>query len=180
MNKGFTLVELLVAITVFATVASIAFGITASLIHKQERIMHMHTLMENSSYALEYIQRATRMAQKDDGGCIVSGENYEHSNGDSTIQFLDYENLCHRFSLDNGQIQETISTDDTSENLGTAAVAFTSDKIDVTSLVFELSGESGVDSIQPRVTIEFEASSKYFPDVQINVQSTSSQRNLDL
>ncbi len=179
MNKGFTLVELLVAITVFATVTSIAFGITASLIHKQERIMHMHTLMENSSYALEYIQRASRMAQKDDGGCIVSGENYAHSNGDSTIQFLDYENLCHRFSLDSGQIQETISTDDTSGNLG-SAVAFTSDKIDVTSLVFELNGESGVDSIQPRVTIEFEASSKYFPDVQINIQSTSSQRNLDL
>ena len=179
MNKGFTLVELLVAVTVFATVATIAFGITASLIHKQERIMHMHTLMENSSYALEYIQRATRMAQKDDGGCIVSGENYEHSDGDSTIQFLDYENFCHGFSLGSGQIQETISTDDTYGNLG-SAVAFTSDEVDVTSLIFNLSGESGVDSIQPRVTIEFEASSKYFPDVQINVQSTSSQRNLDL
>ena len=179
MNKGFTLVELLVAVTVFATVATIAFGITASLIHKQERIMHMHTLMENSSYALEYIQRATRMAQKDDGGCIASGENYAHSSGDSTIQFLDYENFCHRFSLNTGQIQETISTDDTAGNLG-SAVAFTSDKVNVTSLVFDLNGESGTDLIQPRVTIKFEASSKYFSDVQISIQSTSSQRNLDL
>ncbi len=179
MNKGFTLVELLIAVTVFTAISTTAFGIMASLIHKQERVMNMHTLTENSSYALEYIQRAVRMAQKDDGGCITSGENYAHSGGNSTIQFLDYESFCHRFSLSSGQIQETISTDDTAGNLG-SATAFTSDKIDVTSLVFNLNGESGADSIQPRVTIEFEANSKYFSDVQINIQSTASQRNLDL
>ena len=125
-QNSFTLIELMVAITVFGIVAGIAFGAAASLVRHQTEIITTQNIMSNSSYAIEYMERSLRMAHRDDDGSCVdqSDTNYRLITVDH-IRFLDYQDNCHEFLLENGQIKEGVSSDDTDANLGTP-VALTS------------------------------------------------------
>ena len=176
IKKGFSLVELMVAITILSLAMGGATDLSISLLHQERRALATQNIMDNSSYFLEYGGRFLRMAQKDDGGCINSGLNYQNVGGASTIQFLDYENHCHEFLLDGGQVKEKVSSDDTAANLG-AATAVTSPKITVTALSFTIQGDAS--GSQPRVTIKFHIQDQSFPEASMNVQTTVSQRNLN-
>lgn len=176
MKKGLSLVELMVAITVLSLTMGAATDLSVSLLHQERRALATQNIMDNSSYFLEYGGRFLRMAQKDDGGCITSGLNYQNVGGTSTIQFLDYENHCREFLLDSGQIKEKVSTDDTAANLG-VATAITSPKITITALSFTINGDTS--GSQPRVTIKFHVQDSAFPEASMNVQTTVSQRNLN-
>ena len=176
MKKGLSLVELMVSITILSITMGAATNLGVSLLHQERRALATQNIMDNSSYFLEYGGRFLRMAQKDDGGCIDSGLNYKNVAGTSTIQFLDYENHCHEFLLDGGQIKEKVSSDNTATNLG-AAVSITSPKITVTALSFTIQGDTS--GVQPRVTIKFHAQDQAFPEASINVQTSVSQRNLN-
>jgi len=181
MNKynkqnSFTLIELMVAITVFGVIASIAFGAAASLVRHQTEVITTQNVMSNSSYAIEYMERALRMAHRDDDGSCVdqSDTNYRLITVDH-IRFLDYQDNCHEFLLEDGQIKEGISSDDTDANLGTP-VALTSGNLQVNNLNFVITGD--IHYRQPRVTTSFQIED---PDAGTGLflQSTASQRNLN-
>lgn len=176
MKKGLSLIELMVSITILSITMGAATSLSVSLLHQERRALATQNVMDNSSYFLEYSGRFLRMAQADDGDCITSGSNYQNIGGSSTIQFLDYEDHCHEFLLDGGQIKEKISSDDTAANLG-AAVAITTSKISVTSLSFVIDGDTS--GHQPRVTIKFHVEDNSFPGASMNVQTSVSQRNLN-
>lgn len=176
MKKGFTLIELMVTITLLSITMGAAVDLSVSLMQQERGALATQDIMDNSSYFLEYSGRFLRMAQVDDGGCITAGQNYENTAGSSSITFLDYENHCHEFLLENGQIKEKVSSDDTAANLG-SAVAITSPKITVSSLFFTINGDSA--SYQPRVTIKFHIQDNNFPRAFMNVENTVSQRNLN-
>jgi prepilin-type N-terminal cleavage/methylation domain-containing protein len=175
MKKGFTLVELLVAILLFSLTIGGAVSMAVSLINREKNALAAQNLANNGSYFLEYSSRFLRMAQKDDGGCITASKNY--SSTGSSIRFLDYENYCREFLLDGNQIKEKVSTDDTSANFGTAT-AITSQETKVNALTFTVNGD-GADS-QPRVTISLSLQDLNLPEVTMEVETTISQRNLNL
>ncbi len=176
MRKGFTLVELMVAIILFLLTIGATTSLAVSLINQEKRSLATQGLIDNSSYFLEYGGRFLRMAQEDDGDCIAAGTNYDAS-GVSSIRFLDYENHCREFLLDSQEIKEKVSTDDTAANLGTA-VGITAPNAEINSLSFTVSGDS-IDH-QPRVTVNFSLQDKNLTEVSMTVETTISQRNLNL
>lgn len=175
-QKSFTLIELLVATTIFGIVASIAFGAAASLVQHQTEIITTQNIMSNSSYAIEYMERSLRMAHRDDNGSCVdqADTNYRLITVDH-IRFLDYQDHCHEFLLENGQIKEGVSSDNTDASLGTP-VALTSGNLQVGDLSFVITGD--INYRQPRVTTSFRIED---PNVGTGLflQSTASQRNLN-
>lgn len=177
MNKGFTLVEMLVVVLIFSIIVGVATGVFASAIKIQRYNLVHHQLLNQVGYAMEYISRAMRMAQKDDGTCGFSGQNYRVSDSNRKIEFRNYlGEECQEFYWD------TATNQLMADRTGYAApVALTSNDFEITVFNFNLTGQSDSDYLQPRVTLFIELQGKgsgYQPLVRI--QTTISQRNLDI
>jgi prepilin-type N-terminal cleavage/methylation domain-containing protein len=194
VQKGVTLIEMLVAVTVFAITVGAISGIFISGIRTQRRILATQELLDQTSYVMEYAGRALRMAKKelsDPATCLTTvgrGYNYESLASDR-IRFLNYENKCQEFYQDGSVLKERKSTDNSELNFGSPS-PLTSTKLNVNVLRFNLSGAaqptstdcSVTDCLQPRVTIflEIEGRETGVGRPKIQIQTSISQRDLDI
>ena len=188
---GFTLVEMLVAIFVFITVLGASSAIFVDVIRNQKRALANQELLNQTSYVLEYMGRAIRMAKKDDldGRSCLSGNkvNYEFIPFEQGIKFKDYKDeYCQEFFLEcaggNCRLKERkieIST-------GTLLPANYLTSADLNVVSFNIgpsdSWDQG-DSDQPRVTLFLDIEKLGFPfgeEPEVKIQTTISQRNLDV
>ena len=178
-QRGFTIPELLVALLVFSLVIGGGANLLLSGIAAQRNSLAAQELLDQSSFAAEYMTRALRQAQKDLGDdCISPGTNYEITDGGRGIQFLDVQGVCRKFSL-----PPSVQAQRIKETPGPGLTFLTSDNLTVTSLRFSLQGESQEDELQPRVTFSFEIEAKGArPDSspKLRFQTTVSQRNVDV
>lgn len=170
-QKGFTLIEILVSVFIFSLIIAVTAGVFVSGLGAQRRALQSNQLLSQMSYTMEYMSRALRMAKKDDGTCIGDKLNYKiEGNG---IKFRNYKNECQKFYLDGTQLKE--------DRDGSVAL--------LTSTDFEVSefriGEFGwlqppADYLQPRVTLFLETKAAGQESPKIQLQTTISQRNLDI
>lgn len=184
-QKGVTLIEMIVAATVFAIIFAASSGVFVSAIKVQKYNLNQHQLMDQTAYAMEYMSRFLRMAIEDtDGRCTGKTKgNYGISPDGKRIQFRNYHDECLEFFWDDNDNQLKL--------IGDAFPAFpgtplTSDSYEVTNLEFFIEGDNvdmggnDLDSLQPRVTIFLEIQGKDVQDKpKIKLQTTVSQRNLD-
>jgi len=177
IKNGYTLVEILVGIAIFALLVAGPTGLFISSLRSQNRILGLREVVDSSSYLLEYMSRTLRMAQKDKTGvCISAGANYEYPVGHNRqIRFLNYKGNCHEFSVTGGgKLREK-------SPIGAFPVDLTSSDLKITDLQFEISGGDQNDDLQPRVTILLEITKAAIPGFpEVKVQTTISQRNLDV
>jgi len=174
-KKGFTLVELLVAMAVFSIIGAVIVGIFVSGIQAQKKALVAQELSSQVSYVIEYMGRAIRMAQKDsDGTCVSADHNYYTILDGTSIKFKNYEGVCQKFYSDgNGNLKE---------DKGIGALIITSSLtsgITVNSFKVSIAGD-GIELVtqkQSRVTISLGVSKT---GVSAKVQTAISQRNLDI
>ena len=179
---GFTLIEMLAAVMIFSLIIGAISGVFISSFRSQKSALSSQRLLDQTSYALEYMSRALRMATKqtaDIPACLFqSGLNYENVPGVSGLKFINHleDDDCQEFFLENKQLKQK-------KNNLTETVELTSSKLEITSLNFLLQGESQDDDLQPRVTIFLAVKGKgQKPEEQpeLKIQTTISQRNLDI
>jgi prepilin-type N-terminal cleavage/methylation domain-containing protein len=194
IKKGVSLIEMLVAVAVFAITVGAISGIFISAVRTQRRILATQELLDQTSYVLEYMSRALRMAKRNSTAtadcphittdCLSSADlNYETS-GDQDLRFLNYNCICQRFFLDGTRLKEhkdwTLVGGVPS---GGTENYLTSDKLKINLLKFNLSGQSKSESpnLQPRVTIflEVEGREAAGSRPKIQIQTSISQRPLD-
>jgi len=168
IKKGFTLIELLVSISVFLIVIVSVVNLFSSAIKTQKKSLSLQMLSDSSSFAIEYMSRSIRMAKKD----LFSGCNFEEISNDG-IRFLNYEGEEQIFILENGQIKED-------KGGASEFVPLTSDNFQVNKLSFELFGECQGDKYQPKITIAMQIQTKEADPQLLNIQTTISQRDLDV
>ena len=181
MQKGFTIIELLTTITVFAIVITGFLNLFSYAFQAQIEVLDSQHLLSNTAYVSEYISRALRMARKDiTGNCIESKYNFEdpHSQGNA-IRFLNYEEICQEFLLNGDSLEVKKSTDDSADKLQEGLPLFPSD-INVEDLKFQITGEEQNDDLQPKVTFIMKLQTSRNPPKEFNFQTTISQRNLDV
>jgi len=185
-KKGFTLIEVLVAVAIFSMLISVFAGFLVGSIKSQQKALSSQQLIDSVSYNLEYMSRALRMAKKDHtGGCLTTAGakyNYETNVNRDRIRFLNYQDKCQEFFLEAGRLKERKSTDNTAANFG-GALPLTSSVLEVTSFKLGPSDSWGqAQKTQPRVTfslkIERNGQGGESP-VSMNIQTTISQRNLN-
>jgi len=195
-SKGFTIIELLVAIFIFVLIITTAIGIFVSVIQQQRRALVKQELLNQTSYVIEYMSRALRMAKKElncinpsdpstcnpsnPSHCLTNkgyGWNYEiNPPYNDEIKFINHleDDVCQEFYWDK-------SDNLLKESKEGEILPLISNKFQVNSLKFNLSGESQDDGIQPRVTIFLEIQAKGIGDQpKMKIQATISQRNLDV
>jgi prepilin-type N-terminal cleavage/methylation domain-containing protein len=176
--RGVTLVETLVVVTIFSILVAAILQSFSMAMTVQGKIIKDQEILDELNYALEYMGKALRMAKKDDilfGGqtlnCLVGDNvNYYVTSSESEIRFRNSQNQCQRFYLSDGKIFEEKGYQ----------LPLTSPKIKITSLKFKVSGESQTDNLQPLVTIIIEAETREKNPSKVKVQTTVSQRDLDV
>ena len=207
-SGGFTLIELIVVIAVLLFVVATAIGIFISIMKHQRIILEEQELLNQTSYVLEYMSKALRMAGKDwDGSCLGAdyiGYNYLLTRQDISagvyrgIKFINQSNnnACQEFYLDNEYPENPVLKELKNSTNDSQAVAITSDKFMINFIRFGINGESGLmtgeigaagdNGIQPRVTIYLDIQTKVKgSDGQLvqsakKIQTTVSQRDLNV
>lgn len=181
-NRGFTLIEILVALAIFASVVTITSTIFVSALRAQRQSLAYQQLLDQTSYLMEYMSRAIRMAMKDDieirgfpsKNCLSGDKvNYEFIN--QCLKFRNYKNECQQFCLEEtleGKRRLKEIKDDGPPNY------LTSSDLKVNSFNVTLTGETQNDTIQPLVSIFLNIEGKEQSKIQI--QTSISQRNLDI
>lgn len=181
MKKGFTLIEILITITIFSIVITAFLGLFGSVFKYQRQSLSSAYLLNNASYITEYMSRALRMAKKelnDSPVCLSSrGLNYEIMSGGKSIKFINYDinnnKKCKEFFLDGTALK--IEKDG-------VALPLTPTKLEVENLRFSVSGaeQPPTDNLQPKVTFILKLKTTEQSPQILNLQSTVSQRDLDI
>jgi len=175
-EKGFTLAELLVSVSVFAILIGGASGAFVSTIQAQRKSLAFQELLAQTSYLEEYMSRAIRMGKKDIAGtCITAKSNYDITRSDNGIKFkfMNYKEECQEFYLSDSKLWENKNGDR----------ELSSSQLNVEIFNIQVSGNSQTDSFQPRVTLFLKikgAGLKPEQQPEIKIQTTISQRNLDV
>lgn len=171
-KAGFTLIETVVAVAIFSLLISAVSGIFVFFLKAQKHSLATQEVLSQTSYAMEYMSKALRMARKDDlnGTCTIAGTpklNYAFVS--QCIRFRNYYDQCQEFCLDGVKLKEI---KDGNENY------LTSGNLTVNNFNIGLTGQQQTDSLQPKVIIFLDVSGK--EQSNIKIQTTISQRNLDI
>jgi prepilin-type N-terminal cleavage/methylation domain-containing protein len=172
--KGFTIIEMLVSTAVFVMVVSISMSTFVFALRAQRQSLATQDLLDQTSYAVEYMSRALRMAKKDlTGVCIPAKTNYQLISDASgfvqQIKFLSYQNQCQSFIWENNQLKE---------DKDGVVNSLTSENVAISWFDAELAGETQVDNIQPRITFSWCALGK--ENSSIVIKTAVSQRDADI
>ncbi len=182
MKNGFTLVELLVTIGIFSIVIGMVSGIFILGIRQQKVAFASQTVLDQASFALEYMSRTLRMVSKElSSSCLFQrGLNYEITHSGSGVKFINHleGDDCQEFFLESGQLKYRKKIGQADEQ----SLPLTSSKLEVSSAKFNLAGGSQSDDLQPAVTIflEIRGKGEIESSQRIKIQATLSQRNLDV
>lgn len=205
-DKGFTLIELVVAVGIFALVATLSVSSLLVLTATETRVFAVQTAQDNLRYALETMAREIRT-----GTCYRGGDTdpasvcfgiesplqplTKNCTNTHCLQFRNAagkevkydrgtgEGICRAASgseFAGGCLIK--SSADTSADISTAdAYPLTSPEVKIEDLEFYVSGENDGDAEQPRVTIILKASTKdkKGATVRLDVQTTVSQLEQD-
>lgn len=165
-QRGFTLIEILVAVAVFVSMVSIASGLFSYNAKSQRANLVSQELLEQASYLSEYMSRSIRMAKKDTSGACTGSAKTNYAFSGNCLKFVNYKGNCQQFCLEGTRLK------DESGNY------LTSQSLQVTSFQVSLVGQTQNDDLQPKVTFSLGiVGSQGLP---INIQTTLSQRNLDI
>lgn len=202
-QSGFTLVEMLVSLTLFTIVATVATGTLLSLIGSNSRLVAEQTVMSGLSFALDSMSREIRTGseyycgtgvQVAAAGVTGSATNVQDcpGTGNAGISFREGGQ-----SLTSGvSVAKRIAyyydtnTDTIMRQVGgqSPTPLLDSDEIEVTSLRFYVEGTEPLtevdpadDAVQPNVTIVIKARSRDTDlDREFVVQTSITQRALDI
>jgi len=188
-KTGFSLIEVLVATTVFVLVISVAAGLFVHALQSQRKVLAYQELFDQTSYIMEYMARSIRMAKKQRTTidppitCIDPiGRNYQLIGLEGRhLRFIRWDHLvvpggafiCYEFRLNAGRIE-------VSRNRGVSWTFLTSDRLTVLNMRFRIDGDSL--RIQPRITIFLEVEGREYGAgirPKTRLQTTISQRDLN-
>ena len=154
--SGFTLVEAMVSVAIFAILMVSATDIFLSIVRSQRNTLSSKNAQEAVNYALEIMSKELRMAKVDDGYCEAAqkvyavfdenGQPVESEDG-PTIKFRNYEDKCVVYELDNVNKRLKVTRD------GSWAY-MTPANITISDLSFYVQ-HGNIQNEQPLVTVRF-------------------------
>ena len=198
-NKGFTLIEMITAVTIFAVIMTSAVGIFRGVIEGQRNAIAAQNTQESMRYALEVMSKFIRQAQKGEHYCELTAEGgapavsstYNIDNtiasingvntGSDVLYFKNKYGNCQYYFIDNNS---TLYTASSTPSLGNTEIhQMTPDEIEVSDLEFSIFdypiGAVPGDKVQPRVTLTMKVAMRGGKDMHKNefiIQTTLSNR----
>lgn len=166
-QKGFTLVEMIVAIFVFSVVMVISTGALVSIIGANRKAQSVKSVMNNVAFSLDSMTRALRVGSGYDCGVTSCS-----SEGSESLTFTDVDGreIQYRLNESTNQIERNIN--------GEGFQALTAPEVTVDKLMFYVDGVESEG--QPRVLIVMGGRAGVGKSETVfNIQTLVSQRSLD-
>lgn len=175
-NRGFTLVELLIAVSLFIMVVTISLGAMLSIFDANKKARSTKTVVDNLNLSIENMARTVRFGSN--YYCGSSSNIYATNNcsaGGSSLS-VTFEGKRIIYSWDSNNKSITRSYD------GGTAESITSVDTTIDKLTFYVYGSTAGDNIQPYVSAVIYGYVGTKPTSQANfsIQTLMSQRTLDL
>lgn len=155
-EKGFTLIELMVSLTVFSIVMVISVGTLLTLIDANAKAQALYMATTNLSFALDAITRDIRTGHEYHcytGGGIPAGGPLDCPSGGDSLSFIrDWDTVQVGYRLSGGKIQQNVGMgiNDPWEDM-------TSDKVVIDSLSFVVKNSESLvsdnDMSQPTIDV---------------------------
>lgn len=183
-EKGFSLIELMVAVALFAIIMMVAVGALLALVDANRKARALESIMNNLNISLDSMVRSMRMGTEFACGTAsipdpVSGANCPA--GNTTFSFAPFgsdpdiqgERWVYTFS--NGRLYR-------SKAGGVGAVAVTAPEVTIEDMQFYVIGTVRRDTTQPKVVIVVKGTAGVTTKTQSTfyIQATAVQRALDL
>jgi len=165
-SKGFTIIELIVAMGLFLVAISIATGGFIRSLRTQKDLTELLSINDNAGLALEQMAREMR-----------TGYNFSKVS-ESEIQFVNSGNVVVYYRLNNG----TLERGETDQFLQITYRKITADSVRITNFKITLMGNLPGDGFPPRITVSISVSGKGrdTQNVSTDIQTTISSRTLDI
>lgn len=184
-KKGFTLVELLIAVSLFVIVASISIGAILSVFDANKKAQSSKTVVDNLNLAIENMARTVRFGSNYHCANIGDLEDTRDCNNDPTndiflaVTFFDEaagDNVLVTYEWDtvNHSIKKTYDGVDQGD--------ITSADTVIEYMRFYVFGSTPSDSVQPYVVavIKGHVGEKQSTQTNFSIQTLMSQRTLDV
>ncbi len=171
-SRGFTLIEMVVAISLFSVVVLVSVSAMLAIADANKKANATRVVMDNVNFAMENMGRNIRTGYN--YSCAGAGDCVS---GGTSISFTDQKGNTIVYSWsENGSGLGSITI---RKNSGTP-VGITSPQVDVDNLTFYVSGTSSSDGLQPRALITLRGTAQIGKETtSFNIQSTVSQRKVD-
>jgi type II secretory pathway pseudopilin PulG len=164
--------EVIVSLGIFGIILVVTMGAFLITIRSQRIAAAEAEAAGNARFALEFISRQMRVAQRDDAAtCVSTAGTFFDTPSENDISFINAQGDCVRFYLSGGAIVSDAPGADTPLTSVTDTT--------VESLRFIV---SDTPTTQPRVTIVISVRGAGSPEAELaflNVQTTVSPRELD-
>jgi len=138
-SRGYTLIELIIAVGLFALIMTLASGAYLVMIGISRQTQSVTTGINTLAFALETMTRTIRT--NTNYGCPTSGT---ECSGGTTFSVVNTSGNTISYGLSGGAITQTQNS---------VTVPLTDPSVTVSSLLFYASGTASTDDLQPRVTI---------------------------
>lgn len=174
LQKGFTVVEILVAVLVFFTVVGISMGALLAVVNANNKAQAVSNVMNNLNFTLEAMVRDFRLGT--DYKCGATGDGTaDCSSGASLVTVTTQKGIRTSYQLSGGQIVKTVNGVDS---------VVSGDDVVITKLTFYVAGSAAApgDTLQPRILVILEgrtASTQAGTQTSFHIQTTASQRIFD-
>ncbi len=179
-NNGFSLIEILVAVSVFSVAVTISMGALMSISDAQQKILALRIVQDNLSYAFDTMGKEIRTGSSyhcgaDINDFLATPRDCSVFPGGPSFTFLNGVGDKITFRLNNSRIERVLNG-----NLANV-LAMTSPDTIINALSFYVTGSPTNDKIQPRVTVILKGTAGIKEKIKshINIQTTLSQRLID-
>lgn len=186
-ERGFTLVEMIVAVALFAIVMTICVDVLLSLVNANRKAQALQSVMNNLNIALDGMVRSIREGTVyhcgTGGGPNMAPQ--DCASGDTSFAFEPYGNSAsdqpwiYTYAPDEngvGRIYKTVN--------GLAnSIPLTASEVSIDDMHFYVVGSVSGDNTQPRVLIEIKGTAGApgtSARTTFHIQATAVQRQLDL
>lgn len=182
-TQGFTLIEVMVAVSIFAIVVTVGIGSLMTVNKSYRQSQAQRAVIDNLSFAMESMVREIRIGQEYTCGASVVYQDFQDCqsayfsfvsfdmNDDSVIDTAD--EVTYYWDQQNQKIMMIVG--------GASAEALTADSVQITDMWFELFEGSVASPHQPYVVIHIAANVSVAEQTSTLVLQTSvSQRKLNI
>ena len=177
-TAGFTLVELLVSVSLFAVVMMISVGTLLSLVDANRQSQSLKSVTNNLNFALDTMTRTLRTGLDFSCGADTAVRQ-DCPNGDTKITFLDDRRCLITYEFVDSHIERSIA-----EGGGSSCQAtdnpqrLTAPEVVIEEAQFYVTGSALGDGLQPTVTIVVKGRAGANTDSEsvFNIQTTVTQR----
>ncbi len=189
-SRGFTLVEMIVSVGLFAVVMLICVSSLLALVSANRKVHALQSVMNNLNVTLDGMVRAIRMGNSFDasGGCSATDPTRpkDCATGGTMFSFQPYGNpsplpTIYRYNVATKRLEKSVA--------GGAFVSVTSPQVSIDSLQFFVVGAnrgcavSPCDVVQPKVVTVIKGTAPVLnsrSSTTFHIQVTAVQRLLDL